>query len=251
MPRPISGKDLAYDQISAQWETFICSYDTQRRVEVLIDDFLGEKKIKGKTCLDGGCGLGYFSQAALKHHPQRVVSIDISPRLVERMCRQEPEIEAAVADLLALDSTISDLFDIVISSDVVEHTPDPETAVKQLARRLNPGGYISISVPNRRWIWLLNVAQFLGIRQKYLGYENWVRPRDLIIWLQEEDVEILRAQGVHTFPWQFLPKRVLRKIDQTFRNLNYSISLNLAVLGKKRAANMVLSRKHETGPVNE
>ena len=62
-------KELAYDRISETWEEFISTYNIDRRIEVLVDDFLGEKEILGKKCMDVGCGLGYFSYGILKYKP--------------------------------------------------------------------------------------------------------------------------------------------------------------------------------------
>ncbi len=44
----MTSKDFAYDRISNEWERFISHFDTNRRVEVIVDDFLGESAIKEK-----------------------------------------------------------------------------------------------------------------------------------------------------------------------------------------------------------
>ncbi len=58
MPREIGREDLAYDSIASTWDDFINIYDTNRRIEVLLHGFLGAERLNGKTCLEGGCGLG-------------------------------------------------------------------------------------------------------------------------------------------------------------------------------------------------
>ena len=209
-----TSKDLAYDRISETWDEFISSYDTSRRIEVLVEDFLGQKQITGKKCLDAGCGLGYFTQALLEHKPSYICACDISSKLVEKLSSRLPDVECVVANILELSTTFQGkTFDVVVCSDVIEHTPDPELATKQLTQMVAPGGLLSISVPNQRWRWLLGLAQTLGLRDQYEGYENWVRPKELKDWIETERFEIIRLEGIHTIPFKLFPHALLRKMD--------------------------------------
>lgn len=233
MPRRIEREDLAYDSIASTWHEFVNNYDTNRRIEVLVHEFLGAERLAGKTCLDGGCGLGDFSMEMLKFGPNRLVAVDIAPTLVARLADRSPAIEARTADLLDLASVVPETFDVVLSSEVIEHTPDPKAAVRSLCARVASGGYLALSVPNRRWIWLLRIAQATGLRKKYLGWENWVAPSDLTGWIEQEGLSIVRAEGIHVVPWQFLPKPLLRRLDGRLRRRSYPCALNLAVLAKR------------------
>ncbi len=230
-----SQKELAYDRISNDWENFISHYDENRRIEVLIDDFLGENKIQGKTCLDMGCGLGLFSQAIMKYRPSNLYACDISPNLIQKLAKKEPHIHCQVANILTLSHDFKEQkFDTVICSEVIEHTPDPYKATCELVNVLAPGGFLAISVPNQNWHWLLELAQFLQVRPHYQGYENWVLPSQLKNWLTEFNMEILRCEGIHTIPFPLSPKSFLRKLDLKMRNSNYLYALNLAVLARKK-----------------
>jgi 2-polyprenyl-6-hydroxyphenyl methylase/3-demethylubiquinone-9 3-methyltransferase len=234
MARSLTDKDLAYDRIADQWSDLVNKYDTRRRVEVLIDEFLGPDLVRGKSCLDAGCGLGEFTSRLRTYNPSRPVSCDIAPNLVDSIGKRFPEVRATVADLLDLESALSnERFDVVVSSEVIEHTPDPRKAVQQLARAVAPGGVLALSVPNRRWIWLLRLAEALRLRPHYAGYENWVPPQSLTAWLAENGLTVLRAEGVHTVPWQLLPKRLLRDVDMRIRDWNYPVALNLAILARR------------------
>lgn len=202
-------------------------------MEVLVEDFLGER-IAGQCCLDAGCGLGFFTKALLARRPARVSACDISSNLVQKLSGHLPDVECFTANILEMSSALDGrTFDIVVCSDVIEHTPDPARAVQELARAVAPRGLLSISVPNQRWRWLLSLAQTIGLRKKYEGHENWVRPEDLKIWLQEEGFEVQRAEGIHTIPFKLFPHTLLRKLDKKFRYSNYAVALNLAILAKK------------------
>ncbi|MBF0504279.1 MAG: methyltransferase domain-containing protein [Candidatus Omnitrophica bacterium] len=231
----MDNKELAYDRISDNWEEFISSYDTDRRIEVLVNDFLGEGGITGKKCLDAGCGLGYFSKALLGYKPADLSANDISSRLVKRLSEKFPAVHCFVADILELPaSLLGKTFDVVVCSDVIEHTSDPKLAIKKLAQAVCGGGLLSISVPNRRWLWLLRLAQVLGLRKNYQGWENWVSPGDFLTWITKEGFEILRCEGIHTVPFKLFPQKPLRFLDQKLRNFNYPYALNLAILARKK-----------------
>ncbi len=236
--RQLNDRDLAYDRIADTWENWIEPYDTRRRVEVLVENFLGARQIYRRTCLDAGCGLGVFTKALRLHAPTKVVAIDIAPQLIKRIREKHPDVEAHEADLMDLDASALKRygkFDVILSSDVIEHTLNPRLAIQELSHYIKDGGLLAISVPNRRWKWLLILAQTIGLRKKYQGYENWISPRALTAWLVEEGFEIIRKEGIHTVPWQFLPRPVLRFVDRAFRKRNYSFALNLAVLARKKA----------------
>lgn len=234
MSRLFTEKDLTYEKISGVWEGFIDQYDLSRRIEVLVEDFLGRTRIEGKSCLDCGCGLGFFTMALLKYSPSRMVSVDISPSLLEQVGGRDQRIEPIVADLMELDNIIHDKFDLVISSEVIEHTPDPRIATMQISKRVKKGGFLVISCPNLRWIWLLKLVNMLGLRKKYSGYENWVHPDELTKWINESGFEILRKEGLHFIPWHGIPKFIHRRIDQRLCKSNYLNGINIAILAKKK-----------------
>lgn len=230
MARELTEKDLAYDRIAGTWKSFVGGYDTARRIEVLVGELSGADGIAGKSVLEGGCGLGHFTAALAARKPGSLVALDIAPKLVEAVAKAVPAADCRVGDILDLRSALGDAtFDLVFSSEVIEHTPDPEHAVKELCARVAPGGLLVLSCPNRRWIWLLHLAQRLGLRRRYEGYENWVRAGDLTRWIREAGLEVEVAEGIHTVPWQFLPRALLRALDRRLRRRNYPVALNLAV----------------------
>ena len=151
MTRSINDRDLAYERISGVWTEKIDNYDTRRRVEVLVDKFLGRDRLVGRTCLDACCGMGDFPARLRDFGPAALASCDLATTLVGKVRERVRGTDAFVADLLELDQVLADrTFDVIVSSEDIEHTPDPKRAVEQLARGLKPGGYLSISVPNRR-----------------------------------------------------------------------------------------------------
>jgi 2-polyprenyl-3-methyl-5-hydroxy-6-metoxy-1,4-benzoquinol methylase len=94
-----------------------------------------------------------------------------------------------------------DAFDIVLSSECIEHTVVPVESFTSLARVLKPGGTLVLSVPNRRWHLSLRLARAAGIRP-YDGLENWVHPDELRRWAVAAGLHVLQHFGVHPLPFQ-------------------------------------------------
>ena len=80
--RAIEAKEMCHERLGDRFDSALSDYDTQRRVETLIDLFL-PADLTGQTALDVGCGLGFFSQR-LHESGADVTACDLGPSLVER-----------------------------------------------------------------------------------------------------------------------------------------------------------------------
>ncbi|MBK6877059.1 MAG: methyltransferase domain-containing protein [Ignavibacteria bacterium] len=116
-------KENFYDTIAEDFDSIMNMYDTNRRIEVIFQDFLGAENLKGKTLLDAGCGTGLFTTKAVERGAD-VTSIDIAPKLVEITKRKNPLLPQLQLQLWSCLFE-NNSFDIVISSDVIEHTRSP------------------------------------------------------------------------------------------------------------------------------
>ena len=97
--------------------------------------------------LDAGCGDGRYLAALDTELPERIAGVDIAERIVETARARVPRADLRQANLETLpfdDRT----FDLVLSSQVIEHVLDAPTAVGELARVLRPGGRLVISTDN-------------------------------------------------------------------------------------------------------
>src|SRR5438045_426847 len=81
--RQPSTEELRHERLGDRFGEALCEYDTRRRVEVLIDQMLGDVQLHGMRALDVGCGLGFFSQR-LHERGAIVTACDIGPGLVQR-----------------------------------------------------------------------------------------------------------------------------------------------------------------------
>ena len=98
--------------------------------------------------LDIGCSLGYTLQAA-KDLGLSGYGIDIAQYAVDK-CREQG-LKAEIGDLENIpypDKT----FRLIVMKHVVEHTPHPKRALKEVYRACQPGGAIFIAVPHAGYI---------------------------------------------------------------------------------------------------
>ncbi len=100
--------------------------------------------------LNAGCGAGSFTLRLLDAGYD-VTSVDASEAFVERV-RQLVGDRGAVelADLHALRFEAG-AFDAIVCGEVLEHLDDDQTAVREFARVLKPGGVVLASVPANPW----------------------------------------------------------------------------------------------------
>ena len=130
MRRPTEG-ELVHERLGDRFAEALSDYDTKRRVDILVDEMLSESMVREKQALDVGCGLGFFSER-LSLRGAEVLATDIGPGLVEKT-RRRVGCEARVADALALVETFGrERFDLVVSSECIEHTPEPQRALCEM-----------------------------------------------------------------------------------------------------------------------
>src|SRR5690606_36246552 len=108
----------------------------------------------------------------------------------------------------------SGTFDVVFSTEVIEHTPDPLQGVGEMVRVLKHGGLLVCSTPNWLWQFPVKIASALNLRP-YDGLENFVKTSDMSAYLNGLKGTLLKHQGLHLIPFQlsFL-QRVSRYFDQ-------------------------------------
>jgi SAM-dependent methyltransferase len=97
--------------------------------------------------LDAGCGVGYGT-AFLGGHARKVVGVDRDEEAIAYARRryEGPNVEFRVGNLLALDLGDAS-FDTICSFETIEHLPDPERYLGEMARVLRPGGTYLVSTP--------------------------------------------------------------------------------------------------------
>ncbi len=102
----------------------------------------------GLRVLDIGCGNGYTAGMFLERGCE-VVGIDLSESGVELARKSYPQgrFEVLAADDGILENLNERPFDLIVSTEVVEHVYDPRAYVKGAFRALKPGGRFICTTP--------------------------------------------------------------------------------------------------------
>ncbi len=158
------------------------------------------------TILDVGCGEGVLTEKWARRCDGSVVGIDLDdPQLhAEWEKRSAPNLEYRVMRAENLPFA-DDAFDLAAAIEVLEHVPDPEHTVAEMARVASE--HLLVSVP-REPLWrALNMARGAYLRD--LGNT----PGHLNHWSKRSFVQLLSRHGevVETrspFPWTMLLVRL-------------------------------------------
>jgi trans-aconitate 2-methyltransferase len=112
---------------------------------------IGKLGLKGgEAVLDIGCGDGKITAEIAKRVPQgRVVGVDKSEEMVALATRLVvlPHVSFRVLDAQRLD--YNEEFDAVFSNSTLHWAPDQAAVVRGIARALNPGGRVFLSMGGR------------------------------------------------------------------------------------------------------
>jgi 2-polyprenyl-3-methyl-5-hydroxy-6-metoxy-1,4-benzoquinol methylase len=123
---------------------------------------------EGDDVLEVGCGSGYYTRA-LVGLGANVTATDLSPAYLEQARKLAPEALFRVEDAQRL-SFPDERFDRVLLTEVIEHVPDPQLAVREARRVLRRGGVLAVSTPSRRSP--MNLAYALKRRVKAFGFNE-------------------------------------------------------------------------------
>jgi 2-polyprenyl-3-methyl-5-hydroxy-6-metoxy-1,4-benzoquinol methylase len=164
------------------------------------------RRANPESLLDVGCGEGVLTHQWAQRIDGRVVGIDLDdPQLHEEWKgRQCPNLEYMVMKAENLPFA-DDEFDVATAIEVLEHVPDPEHTVSEMARVAS--GHLLVSVP-REPLWRgLNMARGAYLRD--LGNT----PGHVNHWSKRGFVQLLERYGTveearSPFPWTMLLVRV-------------------------------------------
>ena len=159
------------------------------------------------SVLDVGCGEGVLTHDWAQLLGERpVVGIDLEdPKLrAEWARRSRPNLEYLAADATALDFADGQ-FDLAAAIEVLEHVPEPEATVAEMARVARR--HLLVSVP-REPLWrALNVARGAYVRSRgnTPGHVNHWSKRGFVSLLSRHGTV---EQARSPFPWTMLLVRV-------------------------------------------
>jgi 2-polyprenyl-6-hydroxyphenyl methylase/3-demethylubiquinone-9 3-methyltransferase len=154
----------------------------------------------GLTLLDVGCGGGLLSEP-LARMGFAVTGIDAGDRNIGVATTHAEQSGLQIDYRVGGPETLgNELFDVVISMEVIEHVPDPQAFLNLTAQRLKPGGIFIGATMNRTAkayaLAIVGAEYVLGWLPK--GTHDWkkfVKPSEFATYLRNAHVETKEIIG--------------------------------------------------------
>ncbi len=198
-----------FEQLAARWwdpgGEFKPLHDINPLRLELIDYHVA---LAGKRILDVGCGGGILSES-MARRGAAVTGIDAgeAPLGVARLHLLESGVEVdyrrASPEQLAAESPAQ--FDAVTCMEMLEHVPDPSSAVRACAALVRPGGTLVFSTINRNpkaYLFAIIGAEYL-LRLLPKGtheYAKFIRPSELERWMRAAGLRLKALVGMSFNP---------------------------------------------------
>lgn len=173
---------------------------------IILRALQGKKSLR---ILNAGCGAGDVSFLLAKAG-HRVMGVDPEPSyiaLAEKRRALHPSGSACEFIVRSIEEMpLSERFDCVIATDVIEHIDDDARAARHLASLLLPGGMLVITVPAMQWLFGAHDVE-LGHFRRYTKSSL----RRLLAGTGLVSLESDRYFGWTLVPVCFLYSRLLRR----------------------------------------
>jgi 2-polyprenyl-3-methyl-5-hydroxy-6-metoxy-1,4-benzoquinol methylase len=181
----------------------------------------GERLRPGTRILDVGCGNG-FNAGQFLARGCRVVGIDLSESgiAIARETYPRARFEQLPADDKLLENLQTEPFDVVVSTEVIEHLYEPRKFVAGCYAALKPAGRFIVSTPYHGYLKNLSIALLNGCDQHANpladgGHIKFWSKRTLSALLRESGFCNLQFRGAGRLP--FLWKSMLMAGDRPSR----------------------------------
>ena len=190
-PLAQSKKDEFTRQRREYWDEVARSLDRQPKIRAYYRERLIEVYRflipPGMRVLELGCGQGDLVAAV---RPAYGVGIDLSAEMIARAERRHPECRFFEADAHA--PGLTEQFDYIICSDLLNDVWDVQQVLEQAARLSTPSTRLIINTYSRVWELPRRMAEGVGIARRMLP-QNWLATDDIVNLLYLADFEVIRS----------------------------------------------------------
>lgn len=183
-----------FAKVASEWDEIRHGYFD----ESLSDSIIEEADITvGSTVLDIGCGTGFLTVPAAKAVGQtgKVIAIDFSEDMLDKAkekltqagLSERAQFKVGDAERIPLED---ESVDTVVGNMVLHHCPEPEAAIREMARVLKANGSLilaDLEPHNEEWM----KDEMADV---WLGFD----PLDVERWLEEAGFEEIAVESAGT-----------------------------------------------------
>ena len=164
----------------------------------------GLAPLEGREVLEVGCGGGILAEA-MAQRGARVTGIDLAekPLRVAELHRHESGLELRYEQASAEQyaQAHAGRFDVLTCMEMLEHVPDPASAVAACARLLKPGGRAFFSTINRNpksyFFAVIGAEYVLKLLPRGThDYARFIRPSELAGWCRAAGLREVELTGM-------------------------------------------------------
>lgn len=163
IPRFVDGgMNYAEDSFGFQWKKWRNTLSdarntgSMRRSVILRRTHFDEYDTEGKTILECGMGGGDDTEVLLQFPFAEVHSFDLTTAVERaRDTLDDPRLTLSQASIFSIPYP-DESFDFVYCHRVLQHTPDPAEALRQICRKVKPGGVLFAHSYKKSWRYLMH-----------------------------------------------------------------------------------------------
>ncbi len=156
----------------------------------------------GLRFLDIGCGGGLLTEPMARLGAE-IVGVDPAEKNIQtaRVHANEQELAIDYRVGVAEDFAGSEMFDVILAMEVIEHVADPRAFMRACASMLKPEGLLFVATINRTLksfgLAIVGAEYVLGWLPKGTHqWEKFITPEELKGWLGENGVTVKDESGV-------------------------------------------------------
>jgi len=199
-----------FSELAHRWWDPESEFRPLHEINPLRLDYIdGIAALHGKRVLDVGCGGGILAEA-MAARGARVTGIDLAgkPLKVAQLHLLESKLDVVYRNIAveALAEEAPHSFDVVTCMEMLEHVPDPASAVRACADLLKPGGHAFFATLNRNpksYLYAIIGAEYVLnlLPRGTHDYARFIKPSELSATCRSAGLEISGITGMTYNPF--------------------------------------------------
>lgn len=192
-------KEKSKERTEEYFNSTAADYDNShdgRFVRCMYQEILNRMEhIQASRILDLGCGNGNVIALLREQRPASYYGLDISQSMIrEAKKRLGDQVTLDVGDAEELPYE-NQSFDLIICNASFHHYPNPQKALKEMKRVLQPGGIILLGDPT------LPGRFFTSALNWFMKYSD---SGDAKIWSKKEIIKLFETNGFQVKGWKYI-----------------------------------------------